>query len=143
MDEPRSVIAEMIRVTRSAGRIVASEPDWGTFVLYNGDVTIGTMLAEQWKQSFRNPYIGRELGLIFADQGVGDIRCEVHPLCVTRFEDARIIFDLERVRAEAVKSGALTDGDALRWWSSCEEASRRGGFLATLNIVEVSGMVEK
>jgi hypothetical protein len=122
MEEPRSVIAEMIRVTRSAGRIVASEPDWGTLVLYNGDLTIGTMLCERWKQSFRNPYIGRELGLIFADEGVGEIRREAHALCLTRFEDARIIFDLERVRAEAVKTGALTDGDALRWWSLCEEA---------------------
>jgi ubiquinone/menaquinone biosynthesis C-methylase UbiE len=39
--QPLAVIEEMVRVTRSKGRIVVSEPDWGTFIVYDGEVDIG------------------------------------------------------------------------------------------------------
>lgn len=143
MENPRSVIGEMIRVTRANGHIVASEPDWGTFVVHNGELRVGMKLAEQWRGSFRNPYIGRELGVIFADQHVKELEYKIHSLCLTNFDSATIVFDLKRVREHSVEVGAITREEAEHWWSKSGEASIRGSFLATLDIFEVSGTVAK
>jgi SAM-dependent methyltransferase len=78
MKDPHSAIKEMVRVTRPEGHLVAAEPDWETFVLYNGDLDIGAKLAKQFKGSIRNPYVGRELGMIFTKCGVVNPQCNIH-----------------------------------------------------------------
>jgi len=52
MKDPHSAIKEMVRVTRPEGHIVAAEPDWETFVLYNGDLDIGVNWPSNLKDRF-------------------------------------------------------------------------------------------
>jgi SAM-dependent methyltransferase len=107
MKDPHSAIKEMVRVTRPEGHIVAAEPDWETFVLYNGDLDIGVKLAEQFKGSIRNPYVGRELGMIFTKCGVVNPQCDIHAFCTTDFKCATVVFDLARVRDRCIQLGIL------------------------------------
>lgn len=141
MKDPHSAIKEMVRVTRPEGHLVAAEPDWETFVLYNGDLDIGAKLAKQFKGSIRNPYVGRELGMIFTKCGVVNPQCNIHAFCTTDFKCATVVFDLARVRDRCIQLGILRSEDAHRWWLASEEASERGIFFASLNIVEFSGVI--
>lgn len=140
---PINAIREMVRVTRPGGRIVVAEPDWGTYFVYNGDLDTGAKMARFWLQSFVNPYIGREAGALLAAQGVTEISCRVHALAARRLDEATIIFDLDRVTENCVKSGALSGTEATDWRARSEAASRNETFLACLNIFEFDGGVAK
>lgn len=111
-------------MTRPKGHIVAMEPDWGTFVLCDSDLALGAKLAEQWRQSFRNPLIGRELGLMLSECGAGTLQCDIHALCPTDLGRSNAVFDLPRVRERCIELGVLTREDADRWRLASEEASR-------------------
>ena len=138
---PQAVIDEMIRVTRPGGRIVACEPDWGTFFVYNGDLETGETLAGFWRRSFVNPYVGRQLAALIGSRGVTDLACRVHALALTRLDEADVVFDLARLCRNCVAAGALPETQARGWWTDCEAASKAGTFLACLNIIQYGGSI--
>jgi SAM-dependent methyltransferase len=140
---PIEALREMVRVTRSGGRIVVAEPDWGTFFVYNGDLATGAKIAGFWEKSFANPFIGREAGVLLQECGVANISCRAHALIVRNGEEAEIIFDLTRVTENCVSANALTQEEAERWGQSTQAACRSGGFLACLNIMLWEGLVSK
>jgi len=135
--DPASAVREMTRVVRPGGRIVAAEPDWGTFFLHIGDAGIGERMTAQWRESFANPFIGRELGDIFAACGVADVACRAHALALTRLESADVVFDLRRLAENCVTAGVLSAD----WRAGAERASEKGAFLACLTIIERWGTV--
>lgn len=139
--DPAGVVREMARVTRPGGRIVAAEPDWGTFFLYDGDAGVGARIAAKWLESFAHPRIGRELGLIFEQCGLADIGCAAHALALTQAADADVVFDLARLLTNCVDSGVLSAGEARDWRAGAETASGEGTFLAGLTIIERWGTV--
>ena len=47
IQNPGKVLNEMARVTVTGGRVVASEPDWGTFTLCNGDLETSMTLTHR------------------------------------------------------------------------------------------------
>jgi SAM-dependent methyltransferase len=141
MADPRATLAEMARATRAGGRIVAAEPDWGTYILYNGDCAPGEMLAANWRGSIRNPFIGRELAALLRDSGARGLRREIFPFATADYGCAAVVFDLPRVLARCVATGAIAADAAHRWREESEAAA--GVFLAALNIVTVSGVVAR
>ncbi|WP_036283779.1 methyltransferase domain-containing protein [Methylocystis sp. ATCC 49242] len=143
MTSPLAAIEEMIRVTRSGGRIVASEPDWGTFFLFNGDDEAGARMAGKWLESIANPHMGREIGQLFEKSGVEEIRWRARALVLTRLDDANVVFDLPRLKKNCVAAGVLSAQEADDWQAAAERASGKGTFLACLNIFECKGVVRK
>ncbi|MGD9659149.1 MAG: methyltransferase domain-containing protein [Methylocystis sp.] len=140
---PIEALREMVRVTRNGGRVVVAEPDWGTFFVYNGDLATGAKIAGFWEQSFANPYIGREVGVLLEQCGVGSIGCQAHALVVRSGEAAEIIFDLTRVTENCVSAHVLTREETERWRQATQAACQSGGFLACLNIMLWEGLVSK
>ncbi len=141
--DPAAAVAEMVRVTRPGGRIVASEPDWGTFFLYNGDRETSDRMAAKWRDSFAHPFIGRELGAPFARCGVVEMGCRAHALAFSRLDEADVVFDLKRLQANCVAAGVLPEEAAAAWRNAAEAASRDGTFLACLTIIERWGTIRE
>jgi ubiquinone/menaquinone biosynthesis C-methylase UbiE len=143
MSDPERVLKEMVRVTKSGGRIVAAEPDWGTFLLYNGDQDTTTVLTRAWINSFRQPFIGRCLQRILVDCGVRNVVTHAHALALSRYEPAAVAFDIERFVAVCVEQHVITREQAQQWKDSSLNCSSAGGFFASLCIIESGGVVEK
>jgi ubiquinone/menaquinone biosynthesis C-methylase UbiE len=143
LDDPAAAVREMVRVAKPGGRIVASEPDWGTFFLHDGQDPISAKMAAKWLESIANPYIGRQIGDIFSACGVGDMGCMAHALSLTELEGANVVFDLSRLKTNSVEAGLISTREADDWWASARQASAKRTFLACLTIVERSGMVVK
>lgn len=141
MENPPRVLKEMARVIRTGGRMVATEPDWETFVLFNGAVEDSRKMAHYFQRSIRNPYTGRELASWMNDVAVTDLTTRVHAFWTHSLDDANVIFDLHQVKDQCIQADILTLEDAESWWRSAEEASRKRTFSAALNIVETSGVV--
>ncbi|WP_424361132.1 methyltransferase domain-containing protein [Methylocystis parvus] len=139
---PAAAVAEMARVVRPGGRVVATEPDWGTFVLYNGDGATNCKVADKWLESIAHPFIGRELGTLFERAGIADIGCRAHVLAFSRFEEAEVVFDLTRLQENCVAAGLFSVETGREWRAAAERASQTGVFLACLTIVERWGTVK-
>lgn len=141
MEAPSAVLNEMVRVTKAGGRLVACEPDWETFILFNGEYDDSWEIARFFQRSIRNPFIGRELASLTSECGVKNIRTYVHTFWTNKLEDAAVIFDLERVKDQCAAADRISQDDADNWWSLSQHASQKGTFFASLNIVEISGVV--
>jgi ubiquinone/menaquinone biosynthesis C-methylase UbiE len=140
METPAAVLREMVRVTKSGGRIVACEPDWETFLLFNGDFDDSRKIAAFFQRSIRNPFIGRELASLMNECGVKHLETHVHAFWTHKLEEADVIFDLERVKDQCADADMLNQDDGDNWWALSQHASETGVFFASLNIVETSGV---
>jgi ubiquinone/menaquinone biosynthesis C-methylase UbiE len=140
METPAAILREMVRVTKSGGRIVACEPDWETFLLFNGEFDDSWQIASFFQRSIRNPFIGRELASLMNECGMKHLETHVHAFCTDKLEEADVIFDLEKVKDQCAAADMLTQDDGDNWWALSQKASEKGIFFASLNIVETAGV---
>jgi ubiquinone/menaquinone biosynthesis C-methylase UbiE len=141
MEAPAAVLKEMARVTRTGGRIVACEPDWETFILFNGEFDDSRRIAGFFQRSIRNRYIGRELASLMNECGVAALRTHVHAFWTSQLQEADVIFDLRKVADQCVDADLIARDDVENWWTLSEQASQNGTFFAALNVVETGGVV--
>lgn len=141
MEAPAAVLREMVRVTKAGGRIVACEPDWETFILFNDEYADSREIANYFQHSIRNPYLARELASLMSECGIRNIDTCVHTFWTNKLAEAAVVFDLERVKDQCVAADKMTQDDADNWWSLSQLASVKHTFFASLNIVETSGLI--
>jgi SAM-dependent methyltransferase len=139
IEAPGAVLKEMARVTRRGGRMAACEPDWGTFLLFNGNFADSMKIAELFRRSIRRPFIGRELASLLKNCGISDVKIHLHAFVTNRLEEADIIFDIRTVTEQCIAANILTRDAADKWWALSRKASQEGSFFAALNIVEATG----
>jgi ubiquinone/menaquinone biosynthesis C-methylase UbiE len=131
--DPAGVIAQMARVVRPGGRVVAAEPDWATLIISSGDrQTTRAVLDELWA-SGRNPAVGRAVAGYFADAGIAVNTVDAVAILVRDATAARAVFLLDG----AVER--LGTDVARRWLDDLGEQSARGAFCAALTLFRVVG----
>jgi len=141
VEAPAAVLKEMVRVTKIGGHIVACEPDWETFILFNGEFDDSRRIAGFFQRSIRNRYIGRELASLMNECGIATLRTHVHAFWTSQLPEADVIFDLRKVADQCAEAELIAREDAENWWTLSEQATQNGTFFAGLNIVETSGVV--
>lgn len=137
LDDPAAALAEAVRVTRTGGRLVVSEPDWGTLALSPDDHALTRQLVRAFHAAEPRLHIGRELGALLAGRGLDGV--EVHPFegVVTRFADARRLSGLDDLLS------LLPPGDVEDWLGTMEAADRAGAFRVTLGGMTAAGTVRR
>ena len=142
METPAVVLKEMARVTKPGGRVVGCEPDWETFVLFNGEFEDSVQLASLFRHSIRNPFIGRELASLMNECGIKNLQTHVHAFWTNKLEDADVIFDLRKVAAQCADADLISEDDADNWVILSKQATKNRTFFAGLNIVQTSGIID-
>ena len=103
VDDPRAVLKEMLRVVRPGGRIVVSEPDWGSLVIDTSDPTTELEIVRRLRdEKTRNGRIGRELVGHLVQLGLSEIFVRPFTLALRRFELAATILRLQDVASPNV-----------------------------------------
>ena len=142
-DDPGRAVAEMARVTRSGGRIVACEPDWGTAVIHGADRETTRLILDAWGRSLRHGFIGRALPGLFAAAGLRDIgvdpftelsRLAGYPSARDQQE-----WDVTSGAGTALAMGAVSAESVSIWLDQLDEAVRLGTFFMSLTCFLVSG----
>ena len=126
--EPKKVLAEMTRVTKSGGRIVAYEPDWGTFTIGSRNRQVTRKIADFWCDTFKNGWIGRYLYRHFMAIGLEDVQVYPSTLVITDLDLAEKVFDLFKNAEKAMNLGLVSSSEVVAWLKELREDSLQGRF---------------
>ena len=138
--DPERAFDEILRVTKSGGRVVIIDTDWATLTIDTDETELERRLVQfHAAHMMNNPYSGRHLHRMFCRRGLQDIRIIVHPVFITDVAVARQILQLDHMAVEALAAGVIDAGESLRWQASLSRAATTGGFFASANAVLVSG----
>lgn len=141
VDGPERVIAEMRRVTRRGGRVLAVEVDWETAMVHPGDRLLTRRILNHSADRSIDPWIGRRLPTLFQGQGFADVTVEV---MVTRDEGggdrAWLEYLFERA-ALAVSAGIASRDEAVRWMAALDDGFNNRNFLFGMTQFAVLGRV--
>jgi ubiquinone/menaquinone biosynthesis C-methylase UbiE len=129
--DPEKVLTEMARVTRNGGRIVAYEPDWGTFVIRSMDRQFTRKITDFWCDTFRSGWIGRYLYGHFRAMGLEDVQVYPSTLVITDLDLAEKVFDLSKNAEKALGLNLVSRSEALDWLRGLREDNLRGKFFCS------------
>jgi len=122
--DPPVVLAEMVRVTRPGGRVVAVDVDYGHLIADLPDIALTQRVLSAMGDSMASGYIGRQLPRLFRAAGLTDVQCDVALLQFPRDLTDTV---LQGSLAAALANGLLDQADADAFWKSVETAQALGG----------------
>ncbi|WP_292370524.1 methyltransferase domain-containing protein [Methanoregula sp. UBA64] len=134
-----AVTKEMARVTRPAGKVVAFEPDWETFVLWPGEREATRKILNFWCDHIPNGWAGRTLPAAFHDAGLEGVAVTPSCLVITDLALAKKVFDLDTTLSLSVRAGILDSREAESWAREQAQAAAAGRFFSSLTFYLVTG----
>jgi ubiquinone/menaquinone biosynthesis C-methylase UbiE len=129
--EPKKVLTEMARVTKSGGRIVAYEPDWGTFAIGSVDRQVTRKITDFWCDTFKSGWIGRYLYGHFMAMGLEKVQVYPSTLVITDLDLAEKVFDLFKNAEKAVNLGQVSSSEVAGWLKGLREDYLQGRFFCS------------
>lgn len=128
--DPGRALAEMIRVTRPAGRVVTCDPDYGTQVVDVEDQQLAhRVLRFRADHLLRNGTLAHRMPGLMAAAGLVDVRVEAMTLVVRDHRAVDDVMGLRTWAATAQRRGVLDAAAAAAWPRAVDRAVAAGRFL--------------
>lgn len=143
LHDPAAAIAEMVRVTRSGGRVSATNPDWELWTVDAPERSIyrrlRTQMVDLRSGGAGDKSIGRQLYRLFGEAGLQDL--VVIPIAIpyTNLDQANAIIAVLDIADDAREQGLITESERQRWRDALTEAQAKGQFFAALGGFTVVG----
>lgn len=139
IEEPQRVISEMVRVLKPSGWLVCAEPDWSTFVIDADGSETTDAAIQTWKNSFRNPEIGRQLLRRIRAEGLVNTWADGTILLADGIEAADIVYDIY-ASAEKVRLGNDEKSSAIdAWLDEIQKREDHVGVIAAVTVFLAGG----
>lgn len=134
--EPETMVAELTRVLRPRGRLVAFELDWDTLAIDGAERRLTRRIVRSYSDGVANGCVGRTLPRLVRDAGLVDVVTIPHAL--------EIPFDfftwvLSGHLDAAIAAGSFTPDELIGWWDAIDAAHAQGRFLAAMLGFVVAG----
>ena len=136
---PLGVLAEMVRVTRVGGYVVAAEPDWDTLVVDAADAALTRRILTFRSDLIRHPWIGRRLRAYALQCGLADVDLLLVPVQFTNWDEAASLLSLRRAAEEASAAGAATPAETRVWLDDLDQRAAAGRFVCAMLAFIVTG----
>lgn len=138
--QPDQAMAEMVRVTKSKGRIVIVDTDTATVSFDTRETeTEQKLLRFRAEKLLNNGYSGRQLYRLFRQSHLVDINIEMFPLYTLDYALARYIAGLDETEQRAAEEGIVTHSELDNWRQDLEKTAAEDVFFASVSVVMVAG----
>jgi ubiquinone/menaquinone biosynthesis C-methylase UbiE len=130
--DPQKVLQQIVRVSKSGGRIVVWEGDLDLFIIDAADYIVSRAMQRFICDQFQNGAVGHRLYRMFRDAGLVNVNSI--PL-ITNVTDLKLIesaFDLAASVRLATEKGIITPERGTSWFESLHAASVAGRFFSTV-----------
>jgi ubiquinone/menaquinone biosynthesis C-methylase UbiE len=132
LEEPERALAEMARVIRAGGRLVVSEPDYGSLVIDADDRELTNKILEFYVSNTRQGWIGRRLFGLFNRSGLTEVTMVADTMILTSYAFAEKALGVETVARQAGLAGVISVEEASRWVQKLEQADRERRFFCAV-----------
>lgn len=137
--EPARAVKEMVRVTRSGGRMVIFDFHWDAFAIDHPDQAATRAVVHAVCDGIRHGWIGAQLPRLMADAGLTEVEVEGHAVRITHPLFHRL---LDGHLTQAQQEGRLNEAEISEWWRPLDQAAELGGALmVSLLAIIVAGTV--
>jgi ubiquinone/menaquinone biosynthesis C-methylase UbiE len=139
LDRPQKALAEMVRVTRSGGRVVVFDADWEMLVIDSPHRAVTRKILNYDCDIRANGWAGRALLRLFRASGLQYIAVEQSAGIVTDFATANYAFGLQEMAETAQAAEIISDEERRLWLEYLEQAGREGLFFSAVTGFIVCG----
>jgi len=130
---PEAVLAEMVRLTRPGGFVLAFDFDSDQTVVDAPDPALVRRIAEVLDAAVPHPWIGRQLFRLFRRAGLHDVRVVPHALFFSGAAGFAVYQRLNQGTIDrAVQAGQLSAREAAAWWAGLERAAEAETFFSAV-----------
>src|SRR5262245_41855933 len=141
VDDNRTALREIIRVTKAGGSIAIADADWCTLSIDTMEIDIERRITRALPRLLCNGYAGRQLFRLFKELDLLNVQVEVNPIIWTDYYEFRdTSLSMKNLNRKLVDSGAITEGELHCFFRSLEEAHKCGSFFATASVILVTGV---
>jgi ubiquinone/menaquinone biosynthesis C-methylase UbiE len=127
--EPAAMVADMARVLRPKGRLVAFELDWDTLAIDGAERELTRRIVRSYSDGVANGCVGRTLPRLLRDAGLVDVETIPHA-CEIPFDFFGWV--LSGHLDAAIAAGSFTPEELIGWWDQIDAAHARGRFYAAI-----------
>lgn len=138
---PMTALRELVRLTRPGGRVVISDPDWGTYIMDASPTPASMRYLEYARGQAKNPWIGRQLYGMFRELGLVELEVAAHVIFFLDYAVLEKMGNLDAGFLAAVAAGQMSDRDVAEVKADLQARQAAGRFLTTVNVMTVSGTV--
>jgi ubiquinone/menaquinone biosynthesis C-methylase UbiE len=131
-----TAFAELVRVTRSGGRVVVFDFDWDTAIVDSAHRPTTRRIMRSFADGIRNGWIGRQLPRLFREHGLIDVTVTPHTVLFP-YEFAELLWGGHLTRAQ--EAGTVTPAEVAQWWAGLNRAHEQQCFFAGLTAFIVAG----
>ena len=139
IDDPARAIAEMVRVLRRGGVVVAFDNDWETLTVDSADRALTRTILNAWCDRFPSGWIGRRLVPLFLQAGLHDVVTYPKTLVLRELDVADRIYSFISTAEGLVATRTIGRDDADRWSDGLRTADAEGRFFTSYTGFLVSG----
>ncbi|MEC4813420.1 MAG: class I SAM-dependent methyltransferase [Scytonema sp. PMC 1069.18] len=139
LKNPQKALAEIVRVVRSGGRVVISEPDWETLIIDASDRTLTRKILNFHCDSSCNGWIGRKLPALFNEIGLKNIGVDANTLMLSDCTLADKHLGILSAAIRAQQAGIISITEACDWTSHLEQKSQAGHFFCAITGFSIFG----
>lgn len=133
VDRPEAVVAEMVRLTRPGGSVLAFDFDSDQTVIDAPDSVLVRRIAEVLDAAVPHPWIGRQLFRLFHRAGLRDVRVVPHALCFSGAAGFAVYQRLNQGTLDrAVQAIRVSAREAAAWWAALERAAEAETFFSAV-----------
>lgn len=139
LPDPAAAIAELARVVRPGGTVVAFDNDWETLTVDSLHHALTRTIANAWCDRFPSGWIGRQMVPLFLRSGLRDVVAHPMTLVLRDLDIADRVFAFSSTTAGLIDAGVINADAAARWWADLRSANDVGEFFTSYTGFLVSG----